>query len=399
MAAACLGVAVFALPAHGRAQIATRPEPGTERALQAALRDLCDRRIVFLSEAAHGDGATIAFKAALTERLIRRCGFSAVLFESSRYDFLEYERRLQAGEPTTPDMLSSAIGGLWRRDAEFAPLVPFLHEQARAGMLRLGGLDDQLGSAGAFYSIAGMAADLAGAAPPARRQACQEAFRRRIYSAYDSARPYDEAERRGIDVCLDDAARRLEMADEDGGRRHARLRMIAAFRSAVARDRAPEAAYARARDGAMYEHLRDDLRRLGDERGVIVWTATVHGARSAAALDEPGAALNMGARAHRDLGGRVFSLGVSALSGTYADFPGGPVRDIPPADANSLERRALARTRTDAVYLDRAALRRAGTATSGALSNRPLRLRWHQVLDGLVVLRTQRPPTVSQARP
>lgn len=354
---------------------------------------------MFLGEAAHGDGASIAFKAALTEQLVRRCGFRAVLFEASRYDFLEYERRLRAREIASADMLSSAIGGLWRRDAEFAPLVPFLHERAARGVLSLGGLDDQLGSAGAFYSIAEMAADLTQALPEGRRSDCRDTLRRRIYSNYGAERPYEEAERRRIESCLDEAERSLAAAPDEAGRREARLQMTVAFRSAVARDRLPEAARTRARDGAMYRAFRRDLSRLGDRPRVIVWTATVHGARSAAALDGPDAEPTLGALAHRDLGRQVFSLGISALAGRYAEFPGGPVRDVPAAPLDSLESRALSQERAEAVYLDRTALRRAGLVTSSALSHRPLRLRWRQVLDGLVVLRTQRPPTIIPARP
>ena len=131
---------------------ATASAAPRDPAMDAAVRDLCPRRIAMLGEASHGDGATFAFKAALIRRLVSECGYTAVLFESSHYDFLEFMRRLRAGEEATQAMLASAIGGVWNRYAELTPLITFLFEQARNGRLTLGGLDDQLGSAGAFFS-------------------------------------------------------------------------------------------------------------------------------------------------------------------------------------------------------------------------------------------------------
>src|SRR4051812_41972499 len=132
-----------------------------EPALRAAERDLCGRQVVLLGENGfHGDGKTVAFKAALVRRLVTRCGFRAVFFESSHYDFIAVQRAVRQGEPVTEGMISSAIGGIWNKDRELAPLMPFLARQARAGRVVPGGLDDQLGSAGAFYSLEAMPGEL-----------------------------------------------------------------------------------------------------------------------------------------------------------------------------------------------------------------------------------------------
>src|SRR6516162_8365668 len=113
-------------------------------ALAAATRDMCGKDVVLLGEASHGDGATETFKVALIQRLVRSCHFNAVFFEASHYDFLEISRRLREGETVTPGTVSSAVGWMWNHDAEFAPLIPFLHAEATAGRITLGGLDDQL---------------------------------------------------------------------------------------------------------------------------------------------------------------------------------------------------------------------------------------------------------------
>jgi erythromycin esterase-like protein len=78
--------ALFAVPAAVSAQ-------PRDPAMDAAVRDLCHRQVAMLGEASHGDGATFAFKAALIRRLVTECGYTAVLFESSHYDFVELMRR------------------------------------------------------------------------------------------------------------------------------------------------------------------------------------------------------------------------------------------------------------------------------------------------------------------
>lgn len=171
---------LVAIPASAQSDYAS--------ALDAATRDLCERRVALLGEGAtHGDGATLAFKAELVQRLVTQCGYRALFFEGSHYDFLAFERALRHND-ATQEMLGSAIGGLWRHDREVASLVPFLFERARAGQLMLGGIDNNLGSAGAFYSLDVMPGELAEYLAPERRTMCREAMRRRIFYERDIRR-------------------------------------------------------------------------------------------------------------------------------------------------------------------------------------------------------------------
>src|SRR4051812_36858613 len=121
----------FLLSSTVRAQPERSPsqaeDPGELVALNAAINDLCRRDVVMLGENGyHGDGRTVAFKAALIRILVRRCRFNAVFFEASHYDFIEISRRLRVGEPVSADMVSSSIGQIWNRDEELSPLIPFL---------------------------------------------------------------------------------------------------------------------------------------------------------------------------------------------------------------------------------------------------------------------------------
>ena len=169
---------------------AVAPEPlglraPAEPTMAAAVRDACRSDVALLGEGSgHGDGRTLAFKAALVPRLVDECGFNAVLFEGSNYDFLELQRRLRRGQPVTRAMVASSIGGIWNRYEEMQPLITWLHQRLVTGRLRLGGIDDQLGSAGAFYSISEMPTELTGLLNGARAGKCRETLRRRIYGEY-----------------------------------------------------------------------------------------------------------------------------------------------------------------------------------------------------------------------
>jgi erythromycin esterase-like protein len=115
----------FALPYPANASDLADSADGI--ALTAVTRDVCHRQVVMLGESAtHGDGHTEAFKVALVERLVNECGFDSVFFEASHYEFINIARRLRTGQAVSVDQLSSAVGGPWKFDREFQPVLPFL---------------------------------------------------------------------------------------------------------------------------------------------------------------------------------------------------------------------------------------------------------------------------------
>ena len=127
--------------AQGSLQAASDPEP---YALDNLVSDVCTKNVVLLGEEPHhGGGNTLETKAELVRRLINRCGFNAVYFESSVYEFADLNARLGAGT-SAPEQVADAIGGLWNTAIAIDPLVDYLYEQAAAGRIRLSGLDPQL---------------------------------------------------------------------------------------------------------------------------------------------------------------------------------------------------------------------------------------------------------------
>lgn len=364
-----------------------------EPALQAAERDLCGREVVLLGEnEGHGDGKTVAFKAELIRRLATRCGFGAVFFEASHYDFLAVERAARQSEPVTEAMVASAIGGLWNQDRELAPLVGFLTAEARAGRVTLGGLDDQLGTRDAFYSLETMPTELAAFLPPARREFCRAALRQRLWSDYSEASPHEWSSVARLRACLVEMRAGVAASKADAASRDEFLEMLANIDRALQRDFANVRALVAGRDASMYFNFRWLAARLKPGTKTIVWAANAHIAKDPA-LDPnfvPGG--NLGAPLHLYYGRRAFALGFSAAGGSYR-WSRREARPVPPAAAESLEGAIMASTAAEAAYAGPAVLARLGVRPGSLLDRRHSPTgRWADLFDGIVVFRAERPP-------
>lgn len=377
-----IALALAVLPAAAHAQ-------ARDPAMDAAVRDLCHRQVAMLGEASHGDGETFAFKAALIRRLVNECGYNAVLFESSHYDFVELMRRLRAGEPTTPAMLSSSIGGIWNHYAELTPLIGFLYDAARAGRLTLGGLDDQIGSAGAFFSNDEMPLRLTALLPADARDRCRALLHRRIYSGTPIDRAENAEMRAATLACTEQMM--VVAANRDDAELALNIAQVAD------RDGEPEAVRVRRRDESMYRNLRWYMARLGRRAKLIIWAQNAHIAHDAtySGFAQGG---NLGFYVHQAYGRRAFALGFSAYGGSWQRLRVMPeAQPIPAAPAVSLEARALAGSEAAVVYRDARWL-----AAQGRVPGRPNQYEltpfdWSRAFDGMVIFRAERPPRAASS--
>lgn len=367
------------------------PAQPRDAAMDAAVRGLCHRQVAMLGEASHGDGATFAFKAALIRRLVTECGFNAVMFEASHYDFLELMRRIRARETPTPAMLSSAIGGLWNRYAELTPLIRFLFDRAQAGRLELGGLDDQVASVGAFFSLDEMPQRLTAGLPPARREACRTLLHRRLYWQYGEAVHHDPPEVARVQACLVDMAAAVARI-ASGRERAEQAHMIANMQSALARDFMEMGPLTRGRDRSMYLNLRWFAARLGPRAKIIIWAHNAHIARDASTSTSFPAGGNLGAFVHQAYGRRAFALGFSAYGGAWRSVFSRDEAELPPAPPGSLEALAMAGDAADTAYRDPAWLARTGRVPGRPFQYVYAPADWGRVFDGLVVFRAERAP-------
>jgi erythromycin esterase-like protein len=370
-------------------------EFGDGAALTAVTRDLCQRPVVMIGESAtHGDGATEAFKVALVEKLVNECGFDSVYFEASHYEFINIARKLRESKAVSVEDVSAAIGGLWKFDEEFQPLVPFLLEKAVAGKISLGGIDDQLGEMGQDWANVAMVANLTMVLPESQGKECGLALHRRIYGE-DADSSADRAEVTG---CLSDA-RRIYAGDKANDRRDDDdwVEMIGAFQRWIDRDPAAEAEQIVARDRSMFQNFEWLRRQEPRRHKVIVWAATVHIAKQGDPTWGDRTGTNFGSLVHREYGAKAFSLGFSALMGTYRQGHGA-VRDQPMAPADSLEAQAFREGGAAAVYVGPAQLEAMGTVLGAVFQHSYQVLPWSNYVDGVVVFRREHPPTSARGR-
>lgn len=370
-----LRILAFVALMAGVPAMAASPSDPSEPALEAATKALCQRQVAVLGEAEHGDARTETFKIALMERLVARCGFSAVMFEASFYEFVQLDRLRRGGQLLTPGQIATAVGGLWKFDREFQPLLPYLAQQLNAGKLRLGGFDFQQGGREQDFSNFGVVAELTGELPTEARERCRTVMRDLLFKGSNPAR------RTAAATCLTEMAKLAPSADRDV--RRERREMLANLTGYAAADPAQPGGYIASRDREMFANLQRWLARWPAGTKVIVWTATAHAARAPHGHKDFAGVQPFGGYLAQHHGRRVFALGFAAQSGTTRGRTA--PRVIAPAAPDSLEALAGPIPPDGAVFLDRAALARAGARPGGLFSHRPLVADWSRLLDGIVV--------------
>jgi erythromycin esterase-like protein len=389
--ALCAAPAAAQAPDYAPIRAAEAAQAAT--ALAAATRDLCGQRIVLLGENGfHGDGKTGAFKADLVRNLVTQCGFDAVVFEGSLYDFTALNRAIRRGD-ATPQMLASAMGGLWNQNREVQDLIGFLFGQARDGRVLLAGMDDQLGSRGAFYSLETMPLELAGFLPLGRREDCAVRLKQRIWSRYTAADPYDDASRAALRACLSEIDAVVATARLDDPKDRAEYRsLVAAFGRTLNHDTLGQTQRIHARDRDMARNVEALVDTLPADARVVVWTANSHAARDASAHELFGDQSNMGHLLDVRFGTDLFTVGFTAAGGSYR-YTVREARPIPVAAPGSLEATALSHASDEVVWVGPEALSALPPTVGSAFDhNRPVTAEWGLVFDGLVVFRTERPP-------
>lgn len=348
-------------------------------ALDRATAELCTREVAVLGEAEHGDARTEMFKIALIERLVSRCGFSAVLFEASFYEFVALDRAMREGSPITPGQLAIATGGLWRYDREFQPLLEYLAGHGSNGTIRLGGVDFQQGGADQDFGNFGVVAELTATLPAAHRETCRSAFKDLLFSG--SKPELREATAR----CSAHMAALPPATDSETRRDQAE--MLANLAAFAASDPADPGSFIAARDRAMFANFERWMARWPKRTKVIVWTANSHAARAPHTHKGFAGVEPFGSYLARKYGRALFSLGFTAKGGTTRGRP--TPRVIEPPVPDSLELTYGPVLPDGAMFLDRQSLANVGTRLGSLFSHLPTLENWSRLFDGVIVFETE----------
>jgi len=346
--------------------------------LDGLVNDVCTKSVVLLGEEGHhAGGHTVEVKSELVKRLIERCRFNAVYFESSAYEFYDLNRRLAAGT-SAREQVADAIGGLWSTSNAIDPLVGYLYTHASTGRIRLAGLDPQLGTATCSYEKAALADELLQGLDGPRRSTCAAEILRRTLWTYDAEHPYDDAARASLAECFREAG---NAAPPDSF-----FSVAAQATQAVLTNPAADREWD-TRERQMARLFRWNQQRSPGASRVVVWTANVHAARSSGSLKT--AARPLGEELRAEYGDRLASIAFTSLGGAYGRRDSTPV---PAAGPESLEARALAGGVKEVRYLPRSALAGLGAVDASLFSyDKVSRADWSLLFDGAVVLREERP--------
>jgi erythromycin esterase-like protein len=362
----------IALPAraNGRAETSV-----TDRVVSG----LCNKRIAVLGELpSHGEGRAFRLKADIVEALVLRCGFDAVLFEAPIYDFIGLESRW-GKELATPMQLNQAIGRFWWA-GQLADFRRWLFDQANHNRLEVGGLDDQI-SITSEYARYALPKLIAASVPDDEAQACQASVERNLKWTYDDSHAWDDAEKRLLLNCAQATARTAGLTTP-GVATGEDAAVSANFASYVQRQ--TETRGAPDRDMTMFRNVLWHLKRLPPDAKVIIWTATVHGARQQGDLaDKP-----LGERLHDQWGSQLGTVGVTAFSG-QSSMAGRPPTPLVAASRQSLEGRAM-RSGASVAYIDAASLGNYGEVESRLFGKFSV-ADWSTRFDGVIVVREEVP--------
>lgn len=358
------------------ASAVVQPSP-TEAVVNAVAEATCGKRIVLLGELpSHGEARGFEIKAGIVDRLVARCGFTAVLFEAPIYDFLGVEQAIDRRE-ATQGHLDNAVGRFWLT-RELAPWRRTLFAAAAEGRISIGGIDDQISITSA-YARATLPELVAANSPTAAASACRAIVHRHVNWTYDTGTPFDEAEQARLDQCAREASKRAAITP--GANAPERV-MLESFARYAQRQRAGQST---TRDQSMFTNLAWYIDRLPATSRVVVWTATVHAAKIRGSRTEA----PLGAFAAERWGDRVASVGFTARSG-FTSRAGQAPTPLAATPADSLE--AIATGESTMTVLDGPALQRLGAIPS-RLFGRIATETWSNYFDFVVAIREEVAPT------
>ncbi len=369
------------------------PPPVPSNAIDHLVADACNKQTVLLGEDGnHGSGVTVSVKGELVKRLINECGFNAVYFESSIYDFLDLQRQIER-RSASPEMLADAVGGLWSTTSEADPLFAFLYNKANAGTVYLAGLDLQLGSATSLYQMSTLPIELSAFLAEPRRTQCTSTVHQLTNWTYAKGEQLP-SDRTALRNCAIDMQKGIS-ASGHASKNAAAAAMADNF---LRQMEAPPDGSFNHRDEAMYDNFVWHRSHRADRNKIIVWCATIHAAKRLPFFANT--RMPLGSFVHALQGDKAAVIGFTALGGSYGRNKDAPAL-LTPAAPNSLEGRAFEGTKGDSVYLDHQQLMALGAISARAINYaKPDTAKWSEVVDSMVVLREEKPPHfVRAARP
>lgn len=111
-------------------------------------REIGDKRIVFLGEATHFDGATFEVRTKIVEFLMEEMDFDVVLFEAGMFDLMQANKEFQ--KTGKSESIKKALWGFWRTQ-QWQSFYSFIEQRKSAGNnIEFAGFDCKFSSSYGF---------------------------------------------------------------------------------------------------------------------------------------------------------------------------------------------------------------------------------------------------------
>lgn len=285
-----------------------------------------------------------------------------------------------------PNLVATAVGGVWKFDREVQPLFEFLARKVDTGDIMIGGLDFQVGGLDQPYSNVAMMEELTIHLPPERRRFCREAYGARVNLGTLPPGTDQSALPAALIACLTEARSGMSVAQAENVQ--PQIANLEAWLSAAATD---QPGLVRARDKMMADNAARIIDGLGRRAKVVIWTHNAHAARTSAFLSDYAGADTLGSALSRRYGTRVYALGITARKGSFR-WSRRINKPLPQLLPNALEAIGTTSKQSATTLIDARMLRRQGSVPAGLIFHAFQTFDWSYAYDGVLVLDGEHPP-------
>jgi erythromycin esterase-like protein len=358
--------------------------------VSSVVADACDHNIVILGEASHGDGVAFELKTKIVDRLIRECGFKAFFIESGVYDFARIAdiRNHQPNSNRLSDM-ARAVGGLWSNFQEITRLIEILHTSHHSRLIDVFGLDYQVGSKN--YASSEMSKDLTSVLDIPISRYCFKYLDDFIYWRYSERTPFSTKHQFTLLWCLEEITRKLDLQSSTGKLYMNYVTNLQALVIQYVLSLKSNELF-NYRDLLMAKNFVHGKSNIDPSAKSIVWTHNIHAAKFVDDLRPQHK--SMANNLQENYREEVFSIAFTAYSGEYQTIGNTKPVKIGPAPNHSLEAILVGKSQNLGAYCNQKCLRELGLINTGIDYYHFKLHRPAAAFDGVVVIRTEKSPTI-----